>query len=176
MFGTFYLKIFCISLFYCMKNMIYVISWITVWNSVACFSFFLFLTLATTTPSPPTAPCSPSPCGPHSQCRVVSNTAACSCLQNYIGRPPNCRPECVISAECSSNLACINEKCSDPCPGSCGQYAHCRVINHHPVCTCLPGYTGDALTYCQLLPTCKNKDYYYVHLILTTYIFNSKID
>lgn len=144
-----------------------VFSFITVWISAACFSLFIFLTLATTTPSPPTDPCYPSPCGPHSQCRVVSNTAACSCLQNYIGRPPNCRPECVISAECSSNLACIKEKCFDPCPGSCGQYAHCRVINHNPVCTCLPGYTGDALTYCQLLPTCKNKDLYYVQFILT---------
>lgn len=100
-----------------------------------------------------TNPCVPSPCGPNSQCRAVGGTPACSCLPNYIGRAPNCRPECTINAECPGNLACQNERCRDPCPGSCGPQATCMVIKHAPACTCLPGYTGDPFAGCSL---CKN--------------------
>ncbi|KAL1140438.1 hypothetical protein AAG570_000370 [Ranatra chinensis] len=107
------------------------------------------------TPAPPTNPCSPSPCGPYSQCRTVGSTPACSCMPNYIGRPPNCRPECVLHAECSGNLACRNERCIDPCPGSCGVHAECRVVNHNPVCTCPQGFVGDASVACHPIPTTK---------------------
>lgn len=101
-------------------------------------------------------PCVPSPCGPNSQCRVVGTTPACSCLPNYLGRSPNCRPECVINAECPGNLACQNERCADPCPGSCGIHATCMVVKHTPVCSCIPGYTGDPFAGCSL---CKNLYY-----------------
>lgn len=93
-------------------------------------------------------PCVPSPCGPNSQCRDVGGSASCSCLVNYIGSPPNCRPECSINAECPSIKACIREKCRDPCPGSCGAGAQCSVINHTPICTCPEGFTGDPFTNC----------------------------
>lgn len=93
-------------------------------------------------------PCVPSPCGPNSQCRVVGNTPACSCLTNYVGRPPNCRPECTINAECPGHLACLKEKCTDPCPGSCGAHATCTVVKHAPQCACEPGYTGDPFAGC----------------------------
>lgn len=95
-------------------------------------------------------PCIPSPCGPNSECRNVKETAACSCLQNYIGRPPNCRPECTINAECPGNLACQNEKCRDPCPGSCGVHTTCVTTNHAPQCICEEGYTGDPFAGCAL--------------------------
>lgn len=101
----------------------------------------------------PVNPCVPSPCGPNSQCRVIGNTGACSCLPNFIGRPPNCRPECTINEECSGNLACVNEKCQDPCPGSCGFNALCTVVNHSPVCTCIQGYTGDPFSGCSVIPS-----------------------
>uniref|UniRef100_A0A6E8W1C0 Dumpy n=1 Tax=Anopheles coluzzii TaxID=1518534 RepID=A0A6E8W1C0_ANOCL len=97
-------------------------------------------------------PCVPSPCGPNSQCRDVNGSPSCSCLINYIGSPPNCRPECTINAECPSNQACMNEKCRDPCPGSCGINARCNVINHTPICTCEEGYTGDPFTSCRPMP------------------------
>lgn len=97
-------------------------------------------------------PCVPSPCGPNSQCRPVGTTPSCSCLIDFIGSPPNCRPECTINPECSSNLACIWQKCKDPCPGSCGVGAQCSVINHTPICTCLDGYIGDPFTSCQPKP------------------------
>lgn len=97
-------------------------------------------------------PCVPSPCGPNSECREISNTAVCTCQQNYIGVAPNCRPECTVNTDCPSNLACIRNKCSDPCPGSCGFEAICNVYNHVPVCTCPEGYTGDPFSSCQPKP------------------------
>lgn len=93
-------------------------------------------------------PCNPSPCGLNSQCREINNQAVCSCLVGYIGAPPNCRPECVTSYECASNQACVNQKCIDPCPGTCGIEAKCQVINHNPICSCPPTYSGDPFIYC----------------------------
>ena len=102
------------------------------------------------TPSPlPPNPCNPPPCGANSQCQVVSGQAQCSCMPNMIGSAPSCRPECTISTECNSDRTCINQKCVDPCPGSCALNTNCRVVNHSPVCGCIEGYTGDAFTSCR---------------------------
>lgn len=100
-------------------------------------------------------PCQPSPCGPHSECRNIRNTAACSCLQGYIGKAPNCRPECVNSADCPLNLACVNYKCIDPCIGVCGINSECRVHMHSAVCLCRTGYTGDPFSACSPIPYSK---------------------
>jgi hypothetical protein len=62
-----------------------------------------------------------------------------------------CRPECVVSSECSLNKACLNEKCGDPCPGTCGQNARCNVVNHNPICSCSSGYTGDPFIGCKMM-------------------------
>lgn len=124
---------------------------------------------------PPTQvnPCFPSPCGLYAECRPNGNNPSCSCLPNYFGSPPNCRPECVVNSDCASDKACIAEKCRNPCEGSCGfnsgkkqffqsnslaskliQFANCisnaecRVQNHIPSCTCRPHYTGDPFTQC----------------------------
>lgn len=96
----------------------------------------------------PQNPCQPSPCGPYSICREVNGHAVCSCQQNYVGNPPSCRPECTISADCYQDKACINQKCRDPCPGTCGLNAKCQVVNHNPICSCPPGYTGDPFLRC----------------------------
>lgn len=93
-------------------------------------------------------PCVPSPCGPNSQCRVAATGPVCSCLRNYIGRAPNCRPECSINSECASQMACLNSRCVDPCIGSCGNNALCHVSNHAPVCMCDQGFTGDPFSGC----------------------------
>lgn len=92
--------------------------------------------------------CSPSPCGPNSECREVNGIAVCSCLLGYIGNPPTCHPECVVNADCPLNRACINQKCSDPCPGTCGLDALCQIVNHNPVCSCPPHFTGDPFVRC----------------------------
>lgn len=119
----------------------------------------------------PLNPCIPSPCGPNSECRNINGNPSCSCLAGYFGMPPNCKPECTINAECSSHLACIREKCQDPCPGSCGISAKCTVLNHIPICTCVEGFTGDPFTQC--IPkqegTVKKLNHYCIfikHLIL----------
>jgi hypothetical protein len=41
-------------------------------------------------------PCVPSPCGPNSACREVSNKPVCSCQSGFVGVPPSCRPECSV--------------------------------------------------------------------------------
>lgn len=99
-------------------------------------------------------PCSPSPCGPNSECRNKNGLASCSCLPTFIGQPPNCRPECSINSECPSDQACINQKCRDPCPGACGLNTYCRIINHTPTCACSDGFVGNPFISCspKLLP------------------------
>ena len=97
-------------------------------------------------------PCSPSPCGPNSKCRDANGLAVCSCFPNFIGNPPNCRAECVVNSQCSSDLACVNQKCTSPCPDPCGIGTQCKVINHSPICVCNPGYTGDPFMRCFPVP------------------------
>ncbi len=100
-----------------------------------------------------TNPCAPSPCGPNSQCRAINDQAVCSCVPGYIGSPPTCRPECVTSSECSLDKSCVNQKCIDPCPGTCGLNALCQVVNHNPICSCRSGLTGDPFTRCAPIGT-----------------------
>lgn len=95
-------------------------------------------------------PCTPSPCGPYSHCKIIDNHGVCSCQEGYVGSPPTCRPECVISTDCAQHQACMQQKCKDPCPGTCGVNARCQVINHNPICTCKAGFTGDPFVTCQL--------------------------
>ncbi|KAJ0169606.1 hypothetical protein K1T71_014791 [Dendrolimus kikuchii] len=98
-------------------------------------------------------PCQPSPCRPFSQCRDIGGQLSCSCLLESTGSPPNCRPECSISKDCPNEKVCINGTCADPCPGSCGTNARCRVVNHLPICTCFDGYTGDPMVSCTPKPS-----------------------
>ena len=53
------------------------------------------------------------------------------------------RPECLHDPECPNHLACIEEKCQNPCNYfTCGRNAECRVKEHRATCTCLHGYEG----------------------------------
>lgn len=97
-------------------------------------------------------PCQPSPCGPNSQCRENNGQAICSCLPEFSGSPPGCRPECVVSSECALNKACINRKCADPCQNACGSNSICHVNNHNPICICQNGFTGNPLSQCYSIP------------------------
>lgn len=96
-------------------------------------------------------PCSPSPCGANAVCRERDNAGSCTCLPDHIGNPyQGCRPECTLSSDCPQNLACIQQKCQDPCPGTCGPNADCQVVNHVPSCSCRVGYSGDPFRYCSI--------------------------
>jgi len=123
-----------------------------IWRNYLTIILTSFLFLSSAVKQEPGDPCAPSPCGPNSQCRNVNGQAVCSCLPTYIGSPPGCRPECVVSSECAQNRACVNQKCVDPCPGTCGLNARCEVINHSPICSCQFGFTGDPFTRCFTIP------------------------
>lgn len=73
-------------------------------------------------------------------------------MPDFIGAPPGCRPECVISSECPKIKACSNNKCVDPCRDTCGVNAECRIINHNPICYCKQYYTGDPFSRCSPMP------------------------
>lgn len=100
----------------------------------------------------PSNPCTAHPCGPNSRCRVVAGAAECSCLPGMIGFTPACRPQCIAATDCPASQACVNQRCVDPCPGTCAVSADCRVIDHSPVCVCRPGFTGDAYSNCRPIP------------------------
>lgn len=100
----------------------------------------------------PVNPCIPSPCGMNAMCRDVGGISACTCNIGYFGSPPNCKPECVTNTDCNNDRACINMKCENPCLGSCGLNAICKVINHVPMCSCPEGYQGDPFAICNIKP------------------------
>lgn len=108
-------------------------------------------------PEIPKNPCQPSPCGANSQCREINGQAVCSCVPGFIGSPPTCRPECIVSSECPLYQACVNQKCVDPCPGTCGLNTECHTVNHNPICSCIGGYSGDPFLRC--VPIGKNAIY-----------------
>lgn len=112
------------------------------------FIYFDFYLNFSITALPPANSCEPSPCGANSICNIIGDRPTCSCQPDFVGQPPNCRPECVTSSECPQQAACINQKCRNPCEGTCGLGAECRVINHNPICTCARGYIGDPFEQC----------------------------
>lgn len=113
----------------------------------------------------------PSPCGPNSHCQNRNGIPSCSCLPYFEGSPPNCRPECTINEDCAGDLSCTNQKCRDPCPGSCGVNAQCRVMKHIAICSCLEGYTGNAFVQCLPIPP---KGNYKIYLRCLYYYENLK--
>lgn len=109
-------------------------------------------------PPIPKLPCQPNPCGSNARCTPSDNGAVCTCLKGFIGNPYiQCRPECVVSSDCPLTLLCINQKCRDPCPGTCGSSAICIVVSHNPKCLCPQGYIGDPYTDCQPRPIAPRK-------------------
>lgn len=122
-------------------------------NVCVCQTSLILLALPVEPPTrdEPKNPCQPSPCGPNAVCRAAGESPSCSCLPEFIGAPPNCRPECITNSECSHDKACMNQKCADPCLGLCGQNAQCHVISHTAMCTCRYGDTGDPFNACNAI-------------------------
>ena len=122
---------------------------------LSCLLIYALFSISVTESPIITDPCVPSPCGANAECRNNGGVAACSCLPTYLGRPPNCRPECVTNSECNRDKACVQQRCIDPCVGICGFNAECTVTNHNPLCTCPPGYRGDPFVQCTIKPSSK---------------------
>jgi len=121
-------------------------------------------------------PCQPSPCGTNAVCTQRNGAGACSCIPDYQGNPyEGCRPECVLSSDCPTDRACVRNKCEDPCPGVCGQFAQCTVINHIPTCTCIPGYVGNPFASCTPQPSPRKFIFYicYLKSIFSAVIYNT---
>ena len=58
---------------------------------------------------------------------------------------------CEDDDDCSSNEACRNQDCVNPCViprNPCSNPATCSVNNHQPICTCPPGYEENAYGQC----------------------------
>ena len=95
-------------------------------------------------------PCSlQESCGERAFCHAENHRAVCRCPAGYNGRPEtSCKPNeepkvgCRSNTECQLSESCVNERCVNPC--NCGNNADCFVSNHYPVCTCKPGYSGNA--------------------------------
>jgi len=78
-------------------------------------------------------------CGIGADCNLRGLTPICSCPRDMTGDPfVRCRPftkeDLCIPNPCGQNAQCV--------PG------HDNTGKERPVCTCLPGYTGNPLSYC----------------------------
>jgi hypothetical protein len=96
-------------------------------------------------------PCPFEQCGRKATCTTRVHRARCQCPPGHKGSPyVECKPyECLNDPECHDTLACRNEKCVDPC--QCAANADCEAKRHKGICTCKPGYRGDAyLNGCEL--------------------------
>jgi hypothetical protein len=100
-------------------------------------------------------PCPFEQCGRKATCSTRSHRARCQCPPGHKGSPyVECKPyECLNDPECHDTLACRNEKCVDPC--QCAANAKCEAKGHRGICTCNPGYRGDAyFAGCELSKIC----------------------
>lgn len=100
------------------------------------------------------------PCQRPAECHVAPTlpvrTMICECLPGYVSSGSGtCKPspiiidrQCMEDSDCPSNRACFNAICVDPC--NCGPNSECRVKDHKPICSCLPGYDGNPEIECKL--------------------------
>ena len=90
-------------------------------------------------------------CGFNAECQIrdEGSNVSCKCMSGYLGDPKTgCRPECILNSECSTQEACIEKRCQDPCTNTCGVHAKCSVVNHFAVCTCQDGFSGNPFKIC----------------------------
>ena len=107
------------------------------------------------------------PCHPSANCRVIDLKASrgmvCECEEGYVTKEDGkcelvsvIRPVCEADDSCPAKEACINGFCKDAC--QCGANADCDIIEHHPVCTCKPGYEGDPEVRCLSIGCASNSE------------------
>lgn len=100
------------------------------------------------------------PCSSRAECRAQNHISVCRCPPQYSGNPyVNCQPieepECRQDGDCPTQLACLNQKCQDPCPViyPCQDPAECTVLPTFPVrtmaCVCPSGYVSSGSSTCE---------------------------
>jgi hypothetical protein len=103
-----------------------------------------------------------NPCAANAICFVQNHRPFCRCPPGLEGNPNEyctrpvieAEPECRLDPDCPAGLACINERCQNPCVvlNPCHPTARCRVLNTSPVrtmiCECPPGTYGDGYNQC----------------------------
>ena len=137
----------------------HIINTITMHDAWLIDNFHLDVILSVEPPDVSRDPC--LRCGSNAQCQRKGNKgqAKCVCLPGYVGDPyEDCRPECVVNTDCSKTKACVFNKCSDPCIGTCGINSLCEVVNHEAVCFCPPNHTGSPFVSCD--PISKSEFYF----------------
>lgn len=94
-------------------------------------------------------PCSnPSfKCAQNKKCEVHHHRATCVCKNGFVVNEHgelSCAPDaiqCSRDNQCTSNTACIEGKCQNPCTTSrkppCPADKSCEVLNHQPICICM---------------------------------------
>lgn len=99
-------------------------------------------------------------CGENAICAAYNHKITCSCKPNTIGDPMvKCeKVECSDDFECESQKSCVNSKCIDSCsiPNVCGKNSVCQTSNHVRSCTCMPGFSGNAMLGCIQIQYCNN--------------------
>lgn len=109
---------------------------------------------------------SEDPCAPKAECIIKDHQAHCRCPPGTFGDPrqecfPAPKPECLTDRDCSSHLACIDEKCVNPCQvlKPCHENTECQVIGTLPVrtmiCICPDGMVTEQDGECKLVPAIK---------------------
>ena len=84
----------------------------------------------------------------HNITKLSINYFFFACTKNHLISAK--RPECTTDPECPDHLACIREKCQNPCfTTTCGVNAECRVTKHRAVCVCNQGFIGDPYRICE---------------------------
>lgn len=98
------------------------------------------------------------PCAQNAICYAQNHAAGCQCPPHLpqgnpmsYCQPPviiEGRPECELDVDCPSKLACIKNRCLNPCVelSACHSSAHCSVVDTVPIrtmiCTCPVGWVS----------------------------------
>lgn len=118
--------------------------------------------------------CDDQSCGKNAMCHGRKHQPTCTCRDGTVGNPfVECntqrdppKPDCTIDTECASQLACINQRCENPCARSqiCSRDQTCTVSDTNPlrtlICKCPVDMVADANGNCKPIavgePGCKS--------------------